>query len=281
MLTINLYERSNRRDVSDLLFFSRSVQIHLDWHEPHQWLQTDDAIVYLARDGQQLVGVLGACQPIDGASWVRLAAVENTYEPETVLEPLWQRLAFHLGEIGTNKVAFLILESWLPPYLSQLGFVFINEIITLRRSGSLLPSLSILPGLHIRQATGDDIPEMTRVDQIAFNPPWQMSLEDVTQGFRIAAFSTVAEYENHIVAYQLSTRYQQSGHLARLAVLPEMQGNHIGGTLLADLTRHFLRQDIRTVSVNTQATNMRSQGLYQRFGFVRTGFDLPVWLTEI
>jgi hypothetical protein len=39
----------------------------------------------------------------------------------------------------------------------------------------------------------------------------------------------------------------------------------------------FQRRNIQTITVNTQASNARSQQLYVRFNFLQNGYDLPVW----
>jgi ribosomal protein S18 acetylase RimI-like enzyme len=92
---------------------------------------------------------------------------------------------------------------------------------------------------------------------------------------------TVAERDSAIIGYQLSTLYFDGGHLARLAVHPSAQGGGVGAALLHDLIQRFMRRGVGSITVNTQASNTRSQRLYQRFGFERNGYDLPVWIAEI
>jgi ribosomal protein S18 acetylase RimI-like enzyme len=84
-----------------------------------------------------------------------------------------------------------------------------------------------------------------------------------------------------MVGYQLSTTFRSTGHLARLAVLPSMQGQGVGSALLDDMIRRFGRHDILTVTVNTQSGNYRSQRLYHHYGFRRNGYDLPVWQADL
>ncbi|MBZ0277817.1 MAG: GNAT family N-acetyltransferase, partial [Anaerolineae bacterium] len=51
----------------------------------------------------------------------------------------------------------------------------------------------------------------------------------------------------------------------------------VGGALLGDVLQRFFRRNVFSMTVNTQASNEQSQRLYTRFGFSRTGFDLPYW----
>jgi ribosomal protein S18 acetylase RimI-like enzyme len=67
------------------------------------------------------------------------------------------------------------------------------------------------------------------------------------------------------------------GHLARLAVRPEYQGNGIGEALVRDMLSQFYRRGAQTVSVNTQKDNRASISLYQKAGFRLTGEEYPLY----
>ncbi|MFW5691897.1 MAG: GNAT family N-acetyltransferase [Chloroflexota bacterium] len=280
-LTITPFQPDKRRLTADLLFYSRYAQAHLDWYEVDAWLNSDDAIIRTAWDGSSLVGLISASQPLNGATWVRVVAVGQHYQPQQILPPLWDALAAALRNMGTEKVCWLLIENWPVDYLPRLGFSYYDEIITLKRTGHTLPPYRSMAGLRVRSVEMKDLPELTRVDHQAFAPPWQMTSDDIRQGRQIAACCYLAELNDAVVGYQLSTFHQQSGHLARLAVLPEMQGRGVGAALLNNLITYFLRRRIDTVTVNTQLQNQRSQRLYARFGFNRSGYNLPVWLTNL
>jgi ribosomal protein S18 acetylase RimI-like enzyme len=51
--------------------------------------------------------------------------------------------------------------------------------------------------------------------------------------------------------------------------------------LLMAMIQHFLKRDMRSVTVNTQKTNTQSLNLYQRYGFQFTGLNMDVWSIEI
>ena len=55
----------------------------------------------------------------------------------------------------------------------------------------------------------------------------------------------------------------------------------MGRALLSDLIQRFARRGIYALTVNTQSTNMRSRHLYERFEFQPTGYNLPVWTTNL
>lgn len=259
-----------------MLFQSSRLHNHLDWHNVNQWLDSQGEFVRLGWDDQNLLGVMAAAPPLHGTTWLRLVSVTDRAPVLHVLEALWARLAVDLRAVDVHTVAILLIEEWLREYVPRLGFAYDQDIVTLRRRSTQLPPIRP-PTLAIRFANNDDLPRIAEVDQAAFAPPWQMSLDDLRSARRLAASHTVAEHNGQIVGYQLSTMYHQTGHLARLAVIPELHGHGIGAALLDDLIGRFLRRSIDTVTVNTQSNNLRSQRLYARYNFERTGYDLPVW----
>ncbi|MDX1994745.1 MAG: GNAT family N-acetyltransferase [bacterium] len=278
--TITPYERRYRQPTLDLIFHSVRVHTHLDWHETGQWLDLQEATVWLAWADSRLAGVMAVSTPMSGTCWLRLVALRDDVPAASVLGALWEALNPTLQQWGVHVVALLIVNDWLVNHVPALGFRYDEDIVTLRRDGTELPPLRPV-AVTVRSAGHEDLQRMTEVDQTAFAAPWQLTLGDLRQARRIAATCTVALHEGEIVGYQLSTLYRQSGHLARLAVMPTLQGVGVGSTLLDDLIRRFLRRGVRTITVNTQASNHRSQRLYARYQFERNGYDLPVWTAEI
>jgi ribosomal protein S18 acetylase RimI-like enzyme len=57
----------------------------------------------------------------------------------------------------------------------------------------------------------------------------------------------------------------------RIAVLPSQQGRAIGVRLLAEVIAFARTRGASTLTLNTQAHNLRAQRLYEWFGFHRTG----------
>ena len=275
-LTISQYERRHRQDVLDLLFHSAHIHIHLDWLRAEQWLEVPDNIIRLAWQQDRLIGLIGAAAPLRNTSWLRLIVVADDVPPDTVLEPLWETIIAAMHEQKIHLMAVLQIENWLGKHLKALGFEYEEDIITLSRSGHTLAE-NIHNPIPIRPATMNDLERMIEVDLAAFAPPWQLSSEDLRSAKRLATICTVASIDETIVGYQLSTTYNQNGHLARLAVLPEVQGKGVGSSLVHDMITRFQRRNIQTITVNTQASNARSQQLYVRFNFLQNGYDLPVW----
>lgn len=280
-VTFAPYERRYRSAVRDLLVVSDHTHLHLDWHDTQLWLDSEPAAIQLALQNGKPIGVLAASGPLNNTSWIRMAATANGHDPRTLIAALWERLCPELRSLGIQQVAWLMLHEWTIPYAAEIGFQFAEEIITLRRASPEPPQSVVPSDILIRGIRLEDLAQVTAVDQAAFAPPWQMSASDVRQAERNASNCTVALRDGEIVGYQLSTLYFDGAHLARLAVDPSAQGMGVGRALVGEVLRHFIRRGVHAMTVNTQASNLVSQAIYHKYGFQRTGYDLPTWILNL
>ena len=106
-LTITPYQRRYLRQVRDLLFHSQSVHTHLDWHETDQWLDTQQVPMRLAWQNGRLTGLIAMSSPLNGTSWIRLAAVQDYVNQAAVLRALWDDLLIELRDQAVHLVALL------------------------------------------------------------------------------------------------------------------------------------------------------------------------------
>ncbi|MDX2161371.1 MAG: GNAT family N-acetyltransferase [bacterium] len=281
-IDITPYQRRYRHDVREMLFRSYYAHIHLDWQETDSWLDAGRSTVLVAWRGRRIVGVMGASEPLDGACWIRLAAVQDGEPPHPVIETLWRVMRLDLRELHAAEAAILQLREWAGEMFAPLGFQAVETIVTLRREAADPPpeAADLPPALTIHAADPAIHAVITAVDHAAFGPLWRMSPADLRAAMRSAASCTVGVVNGQIVGYQLSTMYFDGSHLARLAVLPSAQAHGVGAALVGDVLRRFQRRGVTAMTVNTQLSNVRSQRLYTRLGFVRTGYDLPVWRCE-
>ena len=275
-LHITPYDRRYRSELLDLSWYSQWTHKHLDWYTTGRWLDREDVLVFLAWDGEQLVGYIGLSPENYGSSWIRLMGIRDGTMPETIVRELWRCAEARCLDLGIRNVMVLMVTNWLPTYLRDYGFIYWDDIITFNYLGDYDPRQP-KPSLEIRPAEMEHLPAITQIDRMAFRHTWRLSQMDLRQALRLAATVTIAEFEGDIVGYQVSTRHREIGHLARLAVVPELQKNNIGSALLQRQLRDFERRRITTISVNTQLSNLPSQRLYQRYGFFRNGFDLEIW----
>lgn len=275
-LTITPFERRYQDAVDRLIFHNYQVHTHLDWFEPHDWLNRFPVPVRLAWQNRQLVGLMALSNPLNGGAWLRIVALHDRAPAYLILKSLWEDMLPELHALGVGRVSVLIARSWIKSHLRDLQFRFAEDVITLQRSSQGLPDPPET-AVQVRGLYPDDLKRVTEVDQAAFSPPWQMTIEEIREAQRVAQFCTVAEHEGQILGFQISTFYQGNAHLARLAVDPQCQGQGVGSALLYHMLRRCQQQRMIHITVNTQAGNLRSQRLYRRFGFLRNSYDLPVW----
>ncbi len=275
-IQIRRLQTRDHQAVEDLVFHCYRLHTHLDWYDVLDWLGRDESPVRLAWQGQRLAGMMAISQPLNHSAWLRILALDDTAPAYQISDTLWQDLLPELRARGIDSVSVLITRDWIQPLIRHLKFRYVEDVITLEREGTHLPELAESP-LSVRLTDPEDLMRITAIDQAAFDPPWQMAGEDLWQARRVAAISTLAEYEGQAVGYQISTQYGDSAHLARLAVAPSHQHQGVGSLLLHDVLRRFLGRGVTSMTVNTQAHNLTSQRLYRHFGFRRNGYDPGVW----
>ncbi|MFN8378417.1 MAG: GNAT family N-acetyltransferase [Anaerolineae bacterium] len=281
-LFLSPYQRKHRIAAHELLVSSFHVHTHLDWFDVEDWLATSGAPIRVAARNGRLSGLMGVSAPLDGASWLRIAAVSDYQDTGSILLTLWEDLKPELRALGVHQVAVLLLRDWPERYLPRMGFHYLEDIVTLRRSDSREPVELTVDGCTVRTMRAEDMSAVVETDHTAFQPPWQMGGEELRRAEESAAWSTVAvSSSGEILGYQMTTLYFDGAHLARLAVLPQVRSRGIGRMLVSSMLRYFWRRGVYGITVNTQESNIASQRLYTRLGFERTGYDLPVWVADL
>lgn len=274
------YERRYRDDILSLMFYSRHTHTHLDWYKAGQWLDLADNAVQLAFYQDSLVGVMGFSEALNGSIWLRMAIVAQGYDPAMILGFLWEQMRVTFMRAGIDVVAVLLINPWLGYFLPALGFHFQEDVITMHRAPRELPPKP-QSNVTLRSGYLEDLHDIVAIDHAAFSPPWQMNSTDIRLSQRQAASCNLVIGDNQIIGYEVATRHHASGHLARLAVHPSLQGQGVGQALLYDLLARFIKRGVKGMTVNTQMSNMPSRRLYERYGFIRNGFDLPVWMCAL
>jgi ribosomal protein S18 acetylase RimI-like enzyme len=294
MLEIRPYERRDWVALEKLFFHSQRAFINLEWFNMETWFATyTDVVVLLAWQGPRLVGLIGCPPPLNGTAWVRLLAIHEEAAvvaavhaadsaptddgADAVLSALWAALCTQLRAMGVRQVCVFMLRDWLSAALPALGFAPLQALTLLRRAKQPLPPLPSPDSLQIEQITYQQVPQLAAIDHAAFEPPWQMSLIELREARRNAAFVTIAYQDDQPIGYQLSTQMRDQAHLARIAVVPSAQGQQVAAYLLADVLHRFDRRHTHAMTVNTTVDNLASLRLYARFGFVAGGLMPSVW----
>jgi ribosomal protein S18 acetylase RimI-like enzyme len=273
-LHIRLAQHSDRGTIANLLAQATHFHQHLDWVAPLDLLGQQPFLI------AEQDGVPAACLacPIDPqeAAWIRLFALRSGLNPLEIWVPLWEQAQAMIIGQGALHAASIITNYRFTPLVQVSHFQHNQDVIFLEWTGNTSPQMPPFEGT-IRPLHRSDLPQVTHVDQTAFEDIWRYSQETLAAALNQAAWATIIEHEGEIIGYQLTTLAPFGAHLARLAVLPEHQGRHLGRALVTDLLDWACRGGDFRISVNTQSDNIKSQRLYQNLGFEPTGLSYPVY----
>lgn len=263
--------------VTSFLATSPRMHRHLDWRPPVEWLGSQP--FWVAEADGRLLAALAMPQDPPGIAWVRIFACAVGVRPMDYWEQLF-KCCLEDGALADRPIIpSLALSDWFTTILLRSGFVHHQDIVGLEREVQINnPFLRPNDDLFVRLMEPDDLPSVASIDQAAFEPIWQNSLNQVRQSYEQAAIATVAESENEIVGYQVTTVNMFAAHLARLAVKPGLQGHQVGTTLLYDLVQRCRTERLWQITINTQDNNQASLTLYRKVGFQLTGEAFPVYV---
>ena len=189
---------------------------------------------------------------------------------------LWPKTKAQLLQMDVKFLAAIPLQKWIRELLTHHGFVHTHNVISLAWDTANLDQHHH-KSIKIREMTLDDLPQVLKVDALAFDPLWQNSDSLLELAFDSACLATVASDEAGIIGYQISNPTQYGAHLGRLAVHPRAQRKGVGYALVRHLQDFCSRAQMGRISVNTQNTNMGSLSLYHKAGFIETKEAFPVF----
>ncbi len=175
---------------------------------------------------------------------------------------------------GVELVVYLESESIRNPGLfHRAGFETIEQVIAYELDR--IPS-TVAPGGTLRFLPADpEDPETLQalldVDHASFPWLWWNSEEE----FKTYAESPgvevfLVQLRGEAVGYIGMTTYIGWGHLDRIAIVPQHQGQGFGKEALAFAVWRLAQRGARRIGLSTQLTNDRSRRLYERFGFRRS-----------
>lgn len=259
--------------------------VHLDWQVLPELLASPDFRSRVAREGGRIRALIGATIHTSPYSpqrvaWLRLILPSDSPRHDDALDLAWQALSAALRAEGVSHVGLLSLDPWIESPAARWGFARTNAVITLRRESGPLPEPPAAP-FAIRDVSLADLPDVANLDAMAFAPIWHHNRETLAAASRQAATFTRLDEGPAIAGYQLSTWHMDTGHLARLAIRPDLHGRGLGAALVGGMLRFFQERGVRIITVNTQADNMSSQRLYHKLGFQASGHSVSYWSIDL
>lgn len=202
--------------------------------------------------------------------------VHDNWSLHETLSVLLTHIRPLLRQRGAIDLAFVGTERWLLAELAAQGFVRRDTVITLQKNDWNVPSHGNRQ-VTIRTATRADLAGMLAIDDQAFVPLWRNTAYTLTEHLNTSDYICLGELGDQIVGYACASLTGRHGHLTRLAVHPQCQGQRIGVRLLAEAIGFFRRKRVFGITLNTQQSNARARRLYEWFGFVPLGREAEVW----
>lgn len=235
---------------------------------------------WLCEENHELRAVL-ACQPEpEEVAWVRLFGASLHTSPDRAWQQLFAKAIEDLRELNPQPaLVSLALREWYEDLLKRHGFNHHQDIVVFLFDQQPPEPPQYDAQIHLREMRNEDLPQVEVVDNLAFEPIWRMSLDDLRYAEGKSSYCTVAELNGEIVGYTMSSSSGMYAHLARLAVSPRMQHRRLGFALVQNLLDHFInRLSYWGVTLNTQHNNHASLALYHGMGFRETGERFPVYI---
>ncbi len=273
-ITICLAQSSKHPDILQFLSSNTCLHQNLEWLSIEELLYHHQC--HIGIDGDNIVCVLSIPKEDTDFAWVRLAASYNFSDSIEVMQLLWNRVEHILRQQDICSVYALSTNNWSETLLNSWGYTATGKIVALRRRHKSTPGVTQSLA-KIREATYEDLCEITLLDNAVFNNMWQCSSQMLTMALNKAQYAIVALVNNTCIGYLLATINTNVLFIARLAVLPEYQRQGIGRALIVNLLDHYKDDKSIATEVVTQNDNYASIRLYQSLDFQLVGPVASLW----
>lgn len=210
-----------------------------------------------------------------------VAAVHDNSRIVSFLDRILPVIEQELRQLHLVAMLQIGQAPWLTHELPGYDFFVADRVVTFEWRNRPLPNIAPHPRLTIRPAHLADLPDLLALDHLVFGPTWRKPFVTFREAMARAAAFTVGFLDGRLVAYTWWDRFDAHAHLTRLATHPDFQGQGIGATLLLHTMQDIVATNIKTISLNTQMDNERSQNLYRRFGFRATPHVINVYQKNI
>lgn len=272
----------NEDSQAELLRFINSPQLafeYLDWF-PSRSRLAEPSTFYLCSE-QGIAALISVAPEKPSFAWIRFFYSWRDGRHGEYFSKLLNHACDWLIQRCTQQLYCLAPNDWVENLLVGNAFQQQNQIISLSTPAISGSAPMLKPGIRIRPTRLGDLPQIEELDNICFQPPWQMNPASVEKSYFACEYASLAEVDGSIVAYQMTTRTFDNLHLARIAVHPDFRGLGIARALLFDLKEHFEDTGVESVSVNTPVDNKPSLRLYHSLGFRQVGSLLPVFQKQL
>jgi [ribosomal protein S18]-alanine N-acetyltransferase len=247
--------------VPETHFTVRLLRQHLEQYPHLGWMASDS--------GDYVVGGYWKNRPAIGLILESSASSQRA--------ALVERLLQSYRESGSELVVVSERETMHASRLYvDAGFGVLENVVCYEKPDTHAPPT--MRRLAIRGLEESDVAALEQLEQETF--PWlwwELGSAFLHATARPDTSVLVGLLDNELAGYLMLVVHGAWGHINRIGVRPRLQGQGYGRELLATAIDHLAGHGARTIGLNTQSDNARSQRLYESFGFARTGETFKIY----
>jgi ribosomal-protein-alanine N-acetyltransferase len=257
---------------------ARAWRVHLRVPLEQVPLRLRSGSGWVAGEGNKLSGfMLAEMQPFltEQLALITGAALSDDWRVSAYLNTFLPPVENMVRQEGASALVQIGYAPWLTTALGERGFLSRDWVVTYEWYSQPV-TVRGNRSVTIRSAHLRDLPTLLDLDRHIFGPIWHKPTSSFEEALARAFIFSVAEQNGEIVGYQWCEAHDRHGHITRLAVRSDREGQGIGTRLLAETLAALLEAGMSWITLNTQESNLRSQMLYERHGFRRTGERVAV-----
>lgn len=261
---------------------ARAWRVHLRVPPEQVLLRLGPGSGWVAGETDKLSGfMLAEIQPFPREqivlriAFIMGAALSDDWRVSAYLDTLLPPVEKTARQQGATALVQIGYAPWLTTDLSKRGFLSRDWVVTYEWHSQPV-TMGGNRSVIVRSAHLRDLPTLLALDKDIFGPIWHKPINNFEEALARAFIFSVAELNGEIVGYQWCEAHERHGHITRLAVRPDCEGQGIGTRLLTETLATLLKAGVNWITLNTQESNLRSQMLYERHGFRLTGERVAV-----
>jgi ribosomal protein S18 acetylase RimI-like enzyme len=240
----------------------------------------DKHAFYLVETRGELVCVCGLFVAPASVAQIRVFGLLEGWPLDEVMRAALLVARDQLGAHDVTTLAFIGIEAWLVDGLAANDFRHANTIVTMQKTDFYVPDEGN-PAVAIRPAKRKDYPAIMSIDRAVFVPLWHNTEETLLEYEADYPYFGVAELDGILVGYQCLSLIGRHGHVTRIAIHPDHQGQRIAVRMLAAAIHFFHKHRVFGITLNTQQDNHRARRLYEWFGFSVLGKEAQVMVCDL
>lgn len=238
-------------------------------------LRLQPGLGWVAGDGEDVNALmLAEVQPFLTALITAVALGDN-WSVQVYLDMFLPLVEETVRQKGVSALVQIGYAPWLTTVLRERGFASRDWVVTYEWHYQPV-TVDGSQTVSIRSAHLRDLPTLLSLDERIFGPIWHKPISSFEEALARAFIFSVAEQDGEIVGYQWCESHERHGHITRLAVRPDWEGQGVGTRLLTEALVSMVKAGVSWITLNTQESNLRSQTLYERHGFQLTSDRVAV-----